>query len=167
MAVTTVLIRIVTDSGLIGYGEAKAPVVPSATREIVVGLLREVLYGCDPRDVAVHWDRLFGQMWLRGHRSGFLLEAIAGVDIALWDLIGRRVGEPISRLLGGAYRNAVPVYASGVPGLTSDDRDTHRIEESVATLAEMGYVGVKLGLGHGVALDVQTARAASPGYRLI
>ena len=44
-------------------------------------------------------------MWLRGHRTGFLLEAMAGVDTALWDLMGKHTGESIGRLLGGRYRD--------------------------------------------------------------
>ncbi len=157
----TVLVRISTDSGLVGFGEAKAPVVPEVTRDIILNLLRDRIFGCDPRDVVALWDRLYGSMWLRGHRSGFLFEAIAGVDTALWDLIGKHTGESVSRLLGGRYRDRVPVYASGIPGKVSGVADRSRIETEVRRLRDAGYGGVKIGGGQGVDVDLEAAEIAT------
>jgi len=157
----TVLVRITTDSGLVGFGEAKAPVVPEVTRDVILGLLRDRVFGCDPRDVVTLWDRQYGSMWLRGHRTGFLLEAIAGVDTALWDLIGKHTGESVSRLLGGRYRDRVPVYASGIPGKLSGASDRTRIEDEVRRLRDAGYGGVKIGGGQGVEVDLEAAEIAT------
>ncbi len=156
----TVLVRIATDTGLVGFGEAKAPVVPEVTRDVILRLLRDRLIGCDPRDVVSLWDRQFGSMWLRGHRSGFLLEAMAGVDTALWDLLGKHTGESVSRLLGGRYRDRVPVYASGIPGGLSEEGDRSRIQEEVRRLRDEGYGGVKIGGGQGVEVDTEAAEIA-------
>src|SRR5579885_1163755 len=99
----TTIVRVVADSGAVGYGESKAPVVPAVTRDVINDLLRPMLLGADPRDLVPIWDSLYGTMLLRGHSAGFLIEAIAGIDIALWDLIGHEVGQSISHLLGGRY----------------------------------------------------------------
>ena len=115
--IDTVIVRIETDTGHVGWGECKAPVAPQATAKIVELLLTDILIGADPRDVLVLWERMYAGMRVRGHRAGFYVEAIAGVDIALWDLAGQAAGVPISTLLGGKMRESVRVYASGIPSL--------------------------------------------------
>ncbi|MDR7481491.1 MAG: mandelate racemase/muconate lactonizing enzyme family protein [Armatimonadota bacterium] len=156
--INTVIVRITTDAGLVGYGEAKAPVAPAATREIVRDLLAPVVLGADPLDIDVLWERMYSTMRLRAHGSGFLLEAISGVDLALWDLAGKALGIPACKLLGGAYRERVAVYASGLPGL----RDSHdpqargRLQEEARALVARGFRAIKLGIGFGVKTDIAT-----------
>jgi L-alanine-DL-glutamate epimerase-like enolase superfamily enzyme len=87
---------------------------------------------------------MYGSMRLRGHSTGYQLEAISGVDIALWDLAGKLLGVPVYRLLGGAFRTELPTYASGVPGAT--------VEERVVTARQFladGYTAVKASIGRG------------------
>lgn len=110
------LVRIETDTGVVGWGECLAPVVPDAVAGIIAQLLRPLLIGADPRDVAVLWDRMYDAMRVRGHLTGLYIDACAAVNIALWDLFGRATGQPISRLLGGRYRERLCLYHSGVPG---------------------------------------------------
>ena len=62
--------------------------------------------GQDPLAIEAHWDRLYHSMRLRGHNTGFMMEALAGVDIALWDLAGKALGQPVYRLLGGPFRHS-------------------------------------------------------------
>ena len=81
--INTVIVRVTTDDGLVGYGEAKAPVAPEVTREIVRDVLAPVVVGLDPLDIDVLWERMYSTMRLRGHQTGFLPEALSGVDIAL------------------------------------------------------------------------------------
>lgn len=158
----TVIVRITTDTGLVGYGEAKAPVAPEATREIVRDLLAPVVVGADPLDIEVAWERMYGTMRLRGHESGFLLEAISGIDLALWDLAGKMLDVPVSKLLGGAYRERVKVYASGLPGLTRPDDEAARarLQQGARDLVARGFRAIKLAIGFGVEADAETARAA-------
>jgi L-alanine-DL-glutamate epimerase-like enolase superfamily enzyme len=89
------------------------------------------------------------------------MEAIAGVDIALWDLAGHIVGEPVSCLLGGCYRDRIPVYASGVAGLRDLDEDTSRLRDASRAFADQGYRGVKLGIGQGVEADLCSIAVAT------
>jgi len=156
----TVIVRIATDTGLVGYGEAKAPVAPEATREIVRDLLAPVVVGADPLDIDVLWERMYATMRLRAHPGGFLLEAMSGVDLALWDLAGKALGVPVCKLLGGAYRDRVKVYASGLPGLkrADDEADRDRLRRGARDMVAAGFRALKLAIGFGVDADAATAR---------
>ncbi len=159
--IDTVVVRIETDSGHVGWGEAKAPVAPQATAKIVELLLAPILVGADPREVLVLWERMYAGMRVRGHRAGFYLEAIAGADIALWDLAGQAADAPVHRLLGGRMRESVRVYASGIPSLpleAPDEAIAELVGEAKA-LAAQGYTGVKVAIGRGVRGDLRVLRA--------
>ena len=138
------LVRITADDGTVGWGEAHAPLGPRATKAVVEDVLAPLLLGGDPLAIEHHWARMYGSMRLRGHVAGFQLEAIAGVDIALWDLAGKLLDVPVYRLLGGPFRTELPVYASGVPGRTIQER-VASAEQFVA----QGYTAVKASIGRG------------------
>jgi L-alanine-DL-glutamate epimerase-like enolase superfamily enzyme len=159
--IDTVLVRIVTDGGLVGYGEAKAPVAPQVTQQIIELLLKPLLLGQDPADTTVLWERMYAGMRVRGHRSGFYLEAISGVDIALWDILGQSYRQPIAKLLGGTFRDSVRVYASGMPTLPREASE-EELEQFVAeaeSLRQAGYTGIKLAMGRGLDGDLRCANA--------
>ncbi|MEM3678109.1 MAG: hypothetical protein QW176_08195, partial [Candidatus Bathyarchaeia archaeon] len=109
------LVEVVTDEGLRGYGESIVREVPGATALIVNELLRPILLGCDPFDVEVLWQRMYHTLRTRGHHKGFLVEALSGVDCALWDILGKAVGKPVYKLIGGLERDRVKAYASSIP----------------------------------------------------
>jgi D-galactarolactone cycloisomerase len=159
--IDTVVVRIETDTGHVGWGEAKAPVAPQVTAKIIELLLTDIVLGADPRETTVLWERMYAGMRVRGHRAGFWLEAISGVDIALWDLAGQVAGAPISTLLGGRMRDAVRVYASGLPALPLDapDETLAELVDEARALREAGYPGVKIAIGRGVRGDLRTIRA--------
>ena len=159
--IDTVLVRIVTDDGIVGYGEAKAPVAPQVTQQIVELLLKPLLVGQDPADTTVLWERMYAGMRVRGHRSGFYLEAISGVDIALWDIVGKVYQRPIAIMLGGVFRNPVRVYASGMPTLPRDagEEDFELFVAEAESLRQAGYTGIKLAMGRGLQGDLRCAGA--------
>jgi D-galactarolactone cycloisomerase len=159
--IDTVIVRLTTDTGLIGHGEAKAPVAPQATRAIIDLLLADIVRGADPREVTVLWERMYAGMRVRGHRAGFYLEAMSGVDIALWDLAAQAAGVSVAILLGGVFRNPVRVYASGLPALDrrADDDAVELLVEEAMRLRSAGYTGLKMALGRGLAGDVRSVRA--------
>ncbi len=122
------LVRIETECGVVGYGEAKATVASAGdNRALAVLVERELgpaLIGEDPRDIARLWEVMYsgvrGQYALdRGHvfpvlgRRGITVSAISGIDMALWDILGRSLGAPVWRLLGGRRHRRMPAYASG------------------------------------------------------
>ncbi|NUR91904.1 MAG: mandelate racemase/muconate lactonizing enzyme family protein [Nonomuraea sp.] len=145
----TLLVRITAEDGTVGWGEALAPVAPEVPAAIVERLLAPALVGEDPTRVRPLWEKLSGLMRERGHLAGHQADALAAVDIALWDLAGRLAGLPVHRLLGGAFREVVPTYVSGLPLKTAAER-----VERARHWASQGATMVKLHLGHGVAEDL-------------
>jgi D-galactarolactone cycloisomerase len=156
-----VLVRLETDSGCVGWGEAKAPVGAEATARIVQDLLAPLIVGQNPLEVRRHWERMYSAMRVRGHSTGFWLEAIAGVDIGLWDLTGHLLDQPVHVLLGGAFRDRLRVYASGLPGLYdgSDDAVLERLADLARGYVERGFLAIKMALGQGIENDVRAVEA--------
>ncbi|QOR71549.1 mandelate racemase/muconate lactonizing enzyme family protein [Ruania alkalisoli] len=115
------LVRIATDHA-VGWGEALTPVTPEAPAAIVTELLAGMVIGTVAGPPAPLTFRMQETMRERGHMSGHHMDAVAAVDIALWDLWGRTLGQPVHALLGGAYRDAVPVYLTSVPGDSPEEK---------------------------------------------
>lgn len=115
----TALVRVETDSGLVGWGEAQAPLAPEVACTIVERILAGVVAGQDfdgsPERIAGLWDLMYATMRVRGQTGGFMLDAIAAIDIALWDIAGKQAGRPVSALLCAEPKLDVPAYLSGVP----------------------------------------------------
>jgi galactonate dehydratase len=136
----TALIRIESDDGTVGWGEGQAPVSPRTVQTIVEDLCRPILLDRDPFDVEYLWYRMYSAMRERGHISGFYVDALAGVDLALYDLLGKSLNKPAYKLLGGKFRDDVLIYA----GMGGDD------PEAVASTArehvDEGYSAIKLHL---------------------
>ena len=118
----SVVVRVTTDDGAVGWGETYGLCAPRATCEIVNDLLAPELIGRDPEDVERIWDDLYGLMRVRGCFGGFHVDAIAALDIALWDLRARGRGLPLWALLGERRREHVPGYLSGLPAATLSER---------------------------------------------
>ncbi|WP_394889508.1 mandelate racemase/muconate lactonizing enzyme family protein [Mesorhizobium sp. AaZ16] len=110
--VSIVLVEVRTDAGITGVGEALARFSPKAYTDLIETSLKPRLVGGNPTDIMAHWRTM--RRALSGRSGGMLFEAIAGVDIALWDILGKIAGLPIHRLLGGVGRTEVPVYAASV-----------------------------------------------------
>lgn len=152
----TLLVRVTADDGTTGWGEALAPVGPEIPAAVVDRLLGPWLRGRDPRGVRPLWHGLRDLMRERGHLVGHQADALAAVDIALWDLHGRIAGLPVAELLGGAHRTVVPAYVSGLPVPTDAERAA-----LAAEWAARGATRVKLALGKGVAADLATYDAVA------
>ena len=147
----TLLVRIETDDGLVGWGEALAPVAPEVAAAIVDRLLTPLVVGEDPRAVRVLWHRMSESMRERGHLTGHQADAMAAVDIALWDLWGHATGLSVAELAGGRFAERLPAYVSGVRGADDAER-----ADRVAALAASGVRRIKLHLGTDVATDLAT-----------
>ncbi|MDQ6709886.1 MAG: mandelate racemase/muconate lactonizing enzyme family protein [Candidatus Dormibacteraeota bacterium] len=151
----TSLVRVHTDSGLVGLGAAYSH--PDLVRVIIEGNLRSHLIGEDPLQVEALWEKMYGLTRWYG-RKGAALSAIGGIDIALWDLRGKAAGQPVYRLLGGE-RGVAPAYASGL--FWQDD--VAAIEQEAARHRQRGFRRVKMRLGRSEDYDVAAVAAARRG----
>ena len=138
-----VLVRITTDSGHIGYGEAHHGQNPTAVAEVIERGLGSLIIGADPLDSEGIWGRIYHQqIATHGLGAGSVI-GLSGIDIALWDLKGKILGQPVYRLLGGA-RKRIRAYAGGLSlGFVALDV----LEREVAGLVEQGFTAVKLRVG--------------------
>ncbi len=162
----TVIIRIRTDQGLEGIGEVDASpeVVKSIidapfSHSIACGL-RELLIGEDPVDTDRIWSKMYRRTMYYGRR-GVVITAMAGVDLALWDLKGKLFNQPIWRLLGGRHHDRIPAYASILFG-----RDGSETREIAQRWREAGYGAIKFGwepMGESEALDLELVRGGRQG----
>src|SRR6516225_3885092 len=143
----TLVVKVHTDAGIIGVGEvdsspsvAKAIIEAPMSHKICRGLA-ECVKGEDPCEI----DRLVHQMYegtIFFGRQGAVIQAMSGVEIALWDIVGKAVERPVYQLLGGGFRKKFRAYASILFGNTPDE--TQRIGRE---LAKQGYKAVKFGWG--------------------
>jgi len=157
------LIRIETDEGIVGYGEVdtspevgKAVIDAEMSHGTCYGL-REVLIGMDPFDIEQIWELMYRKTNYYG-RLGVVVHAMSGVDMALWDILGKAVGKPVHKLLAGSFCPDVRAYASMLMPETAEE-----VREAVSRYVEQGFTAVKLGygpLGKDVRRDVELAAAA-------
>lgn len=138
-----VLVRIRTDQGLTGWGECHAPEAPRSHQVMITDLFAPLLIGQDALNVEPQWERLYSTERLRGYSTGVYTEALAGVDLALWDILGQFAGLPVCRLLGGRFRDTVPTY-TGIGGNSEP-----ALKESAVKAMEDGFTVVKMGLSKG------------------
>ena len=150
----TAFVKISTADGVFGWGEALAPVAPEVVQQIIEQLLAPALIGRSPLDVNVLWNVMYDLMRERGYYGGFMLDAISACDIALWDLCGKILGQPVHKLLGGAFRDEIPCYVSGLPRPTAAERVALAQEYT-----EQGFEAFKLAAGHGVRADAKSVGA--------
>lgn len=150
----TCFVKLTTDTGAVGWGEALSPVAPEVVAKIITSLLSPLLIGSNPLDTNVLWTKMYDSMRDRGHTSGFMMDAIAACDTALWDLKGKLFGEPVYKLLGGAYRQQIPAYVSGLPKPTLAER-----VELAKSWKSKGFSAIKLALGWGRQEDAHNLSA--------
>ena len=151
----TVLVRIETDDGIVGYGESHHGRAAGSVAHIVNSLLRHWVIGADPADVVGIWQRIY-TMQLRSHGLGAATSiAMSGIDQALWDIRGKATGWPLYKLLGGSARK-IKAYAGGVSLGWSEPE---ALCDEVASALAIGYKAVKLRGGDTVRNDIERASA--------
>jgi L-alanine-DL-glutamate epimerase-like enolase superfamily enzyme len=145
----TNLVEITSDTGLVGYGECLARYSPRIWAAIVDDLLAPLVLGADPFDTERLWMSMFRDLRsFSGHSRGMLVEGIAGIDIALWDLKARALGVPLHALIGGAARTRLAAYASSVM-----QREPARMVADAAALVAQGFRAIKVKVGIGASAD--------------
>ena len=161
-----VLVRVITDSGLEGIGEAdsspevvKAIIDAPFSHNIACGL-REILIGENPLETERLWQKMHRRTLYYG-RSSVTVTAMSAVDMALWDLKGKHFGEPIHCLLGGKHHSRIPAYASILFG-----KDGQETEQIARRWVAAGYRALKFGwepMGPSEKLDLELVAGARRG----
>jgi D-galactarolactone cycloisomerase len=135
-----VVVEIRTESGLTGVGEVLGRRGAVGYAAFIKDALAPKLVGRSAHDRRALWSAM--RMTLTGRLGGMLVECIAGLDIALWDLAGQAVGQPIWRLLGGMGRRSIDAYASSI-----NWADDARVEAEVASARAKGFRQIKVKIG--------------------
>lgn len=143
------LVEIVAEDGTCGWGECFGPPRLNAA---IVSAYRPFLVGEDALATERHWQTLYNTFRDQGQK-GLAITALSGVDIALWDLKGRLLGQPVYRLMGGPLRREVAAYATGTYRREAG-RPVDYICQEVAGYVAEGFGAVKLKIGFGVAEDL-------------
>src|SRR2546428_6462398 len=149
------VVEILTEDGPAGSGEAYGP--PAVNRTLVDEVYAPRLVGKNALEHAVLWEDLYATFRDYG-RKGWPVAAISAIDIALWDLKGKALRQPVFRLLGGPFRTQVRAYATGLYRHRIADNATALAREAEAYTAE-GFRAMKMKVGFGLDEDVRNIRA--------
>jgi len=135
-----ILLRLETDvPGLYGIGEATVQWGDEGMLGYLVSLEKRYLLGADPRDIEALWERVYRSEYWR--RDFFVCSALGGVEMACWDILGKSLGVPVWRLLGGKCREQVRAYANGWYQV---ERTPEAIAERARQVINMGYTALKI-----------------------
>lgn len=148
------LVKVVAADGSYGWGEGYGP---AAVVKAGVEFLAPLVIDEDPLQVEAIWSKMHLRA-LDYARRGVLVAALSAIDIALWDLRGKLLGQPVSVLLGGRRREQVQVYATGMYFVATDDL-TGKLVDEARLYASQGFRALKMKVGLGVDADVEHVRA--------
>lgn len=150
-----VLVRVETDGGLVGWGEAHHGRCPGAVSRVVDTTLRDLAIGRDPLDVVGMWAHVY-RMQLASHGVGAAASmALSGLDCALWDIRAQAVQWPLYRLLGGSNK-PIRAYAGGI---SLGYQPPSQLVDEAARLVAQGFRALKLRVGDTPARDIERVRA--------
>lgn len=162
----SVLVKVTGESGRIGWGETYGIAAPQATKAIIDEVLAPVMVGRDPGAPVVLHEDLYDLMRVRGACGGYYGDALAGVDIAVWDLFAKALDRPLASLLGGCRHPAIPAYVSGLPAATLRERC-----DLALGFVEQGFTAIKVAAvvsDDGVVAEIAALReAVGPGIALM
>lgn len=158
------LVEVRTDEGVVGWGECFGPgTVAIANKAIVERVIAPMVIGEDPANREHLWHKIYNL--LRDHgQKGMSMQALSGVDLALWDIAGKITGLPLYKLIGGKCRDRIKVYGYGMM-LRRTDRDSvlRAFETEAGALREAGYHAVKMKIGLGPRDDLKLVAAVRRG----
>ncbi len=150
------IVEIETADGIVGWGECYGP--SAVSKAYIESQFAPRIIGRDAFDVEVIWEDLYNRVKDYGGR-GMVTSAMSGIDIALWDIIGKTVNKPVHKLIGGAFRTEVACYATGLYFIDMDRLIEEAVEEAQGYVAE-GFTAVKMKIGLGdPKLDIRRVEA--------
>lgn len=165
----SVIVEVVCRDGESGFGECLCHGMqpPQIAAAFITHCFAPHMIGRDIFDAEVLWEELYNLSRPFGQQGG-AVNALSGVDIALWDAIGKHLGKPISKLLGGNFRDSVKAYATGFYRKKGRRYPEDAIEEALGYMKK-GFRGMKLKTGFGVDADIAYIRAVrkAVGYEVM
>ena len=155
-----VIVKVETEDGVTGWGEAHHGRCPGAVAHLVNTTLRQLVLGQDANDTTGVWKKVYDkQLASHGMGAGACL-ALSGIDMALWDIRGKALKIPLYKLLGGRAR-PIPAYAGGV---SLGYQEPNSLVEEARPHVQAGYHAVKLRIGDTVARDVARIAAVRAAF---
>ena len=153
------LVRVTTENGLQGWGEAFAQGLepPEIAAAAIEHALKPLLVGESALDIAVLWNKMYSRTRDYG-RKGSVVAAISAVDTALWDIAGHFYQQPVYQLLGGASRTSVKPYATGFYRVNGQNESARLADEAVQH-ADAGFTAMKVKLGFGLRDDIEVMQS--------
>ena len=153
------LVRVTTENGLQGWGEAFAQGLepPEIAAAAIEHALKPLLVGESALDIAVLWNKMYSRTRDYG-RKGSVVAAISAVDTALWDIAGHFYQQPVYQLLGGASRKSVKPYATGFYRVNGQNESARLADEAVQH-ADAGFTAMKVKLGFGLRDDIEVMQS--------
>jgi D-galactarolactone cycloisomerase len=150
------IVEIETSDGIVGWGECYGP--SAVAKAFIDTQFGPRIIGRDAFDVEVIWEDLYNRIKDYGTK-GMAISALSGIDIALWDIIGKSTGKPIHKLIGGAHRTEVTAYATGLYFIDMNRLIEEAVEEA-REFAEQGFQAIKMKIGLGdPKLDIRRVAA--------
>ena len=137
--IETPMVKVTLSDGTVGWGEANSGIGPEIVCMIVNDLLAQMINGQEFESPAALWDFQYDTQRGRGYSSGYWLDALAAIDIAVWDAIGKREQSPVAALLAPNPRTRFDVYLSGIRRSTLQERSEH-----VNSWIDTGLRGAKI-----------------------
>jgi L-alanine-DL-glutamate epimerase-like enolase superfamily enzyme len=155
-----VVVKVITESGLTGYGESHHGRSPGAVAHLIDSTLKQLILGMDGANVIGIWQRIY-KMQLGSHGMGAgTAIAMSGIDMALWDIRGKATGWPLYKMLGGSAK-PVPAYAGGV---SLGYQPPEQLVEEAGVHVDLGYKAVKLRVGDNPARDIERIAAVREAF---
>ena len=148
------LVKVTADDGSYGWGEGYGP---AGVIQAGIEFLAPLVIGEDPLRVEAIWQKMHLRS-LDYARRGVLVAAISAIDIAIWDLRGKLLDQPVSTLLGGARRDRIKVYATGMYFTDTPDLTGKLVDEALDYVAQ-GFTALKMKVGLGLETDLRHVRA--------
>lgn len=167
---TAHLVKVHTNEGVVGIGEIfGAGNFAFANQAIVKHVIKPLVVGRNPLDTNVIWHDVYNAVRDHGQK-GLPICCLSGIDIALWDIMGKVTSLPLNQLLGGKARDQFFAYGYGMMFRKCDDLPAI-YEDEVARIVDMGFTAAKMKIGMGVEKDRVLAeavrRGAGDGFKLM
>jgi D-galactarolactone cycloisomerase len=154
---SALLVEVVTEDGLTGWGEVFCHDGWPAVVALLEQVYQPLLIGEDALAREVIWEKLYN--WTRDYgQKGLTTAALSGINIALWDIAGKVADQPIYRLLGGPFRTEVQAYATGLYLTEAAMDDPAALADEAMEYVDQGFKAVKMKVGFGIDQDVRAVQ---------